>query len=90
MGRSNSEPLRSVGAFTAKTHLSRYLADAERGIVTLVTVRGRPVAKIVPAAAEVGVVATGVERTLARARLLRARNRRGPETLHALVSKDRR
>src|SRR6266478_4126380 len=68
----------SVGAFEAKTKLSRYLADAERGIVTVVTKRGKPAAKIVPADAEVlpKKEASDLEGLLHRARALRAKTRR--------------
>ena len=80
----------SVGAFAAKTHLSRYLADAQRGIVTVVTVRGRPAAKIVPADAELSLPPQRIEDTIQRARAIRARCRRGRESLHTLVNAGRR
>jgi len=37
-----------VGAFEAKTHLSRLLAAVERGERVTITRRGRPVAALVP------------------------------------------
>lgn len=79
----------SVGAFEAKTKLSRYLADAQRGIVTVITLRGRPAAKLVPAQAEI-VEGSGVQSILDRARALRARCRRGKESLHELINTGRR
>ncbi len=41
--------MREVGAFEAKTHLSELLAAAEAGESVLITRRGKPVARIVPA-----------------------------------------
>lgn len=41
----------SVGAFEAKTHFSQLLERVERGEEILITRRGRPVARLVPAAA---------------------------------------
>jgi len=37
-----------IGAFEAKTHLSRLLVRVERGEEFIITNRGRPVAKIIP------------------------------------------
>jgi prevent-host-death family protein len=39
---------REVGAFEAKAHLSRLLREVERGSRFTITVRGRPVAALVP------------------------------------------
>lgn len=52
----------TVGAFEAKTHLSALLDKVEQGEEVLITKRGKPIAKLVPArvgdAAELeGVVA---------------------------------
>lgn len=41
--------MREIGAFEAKTHLSELLAAAEAGESVLITRRGRPVARLVPA-----------------------------------------
>jgi prevent-host-death family protein len=38
----------TVGAFEAKTHLSRLLADVERGKIITITRRGVPVAVLAP------------------------------------------
>ena len=38
-----------VGAFEAKTHLSRLLARVARGEEVLITKRGKPMARLVPA-----------------------------------------
>ena len=40
--------MKAVGLFEAKTHLSALVEAARRGEVTIISVRGRPVAKIVP------------------------------------------
>jgi len=90
MTSSRRYPERTVGAFEAKTRLSRYVADAEKGIVTVVTVRGRPAAKIAPADAEIAPPAKEPEDLVARARALRRRARRGSEPLHRLVDAGRR
>ncbi|MCY4100102.1 MAG: type II toxin-antitoxin system prevent-host-death family antitoxin [Rhodobacteraceae bacterium] len=37
-----------VGAFEAKTHFSALLQEASRGKKIVITLRGKPVAKIVP------------------------------------------
>ena len=44
--------MRVVGAFEAKTHLSRLLDAAEKGEVITITKRGKPVARLVPPATE--------------------------------------
>ena len=54
--------MREVGAFEAKTHLSELLAAAEAGESVLITRRGAPVARLVPAA-------QGKDRAAAIARL---------------------
>ncbi len=41
--------MREVGAFEAKSHFSELLARAEAGESVLITRRGKPVARIVPA-----------------------------------------
>lgn len=41
--------MREIGAFEAKTHLSELLAAAEAGETVLITRRGAPVARLVPA-----------------------------------------
>lgn len=81
----------TVGAFEAKTNLSRYLEDAARGIVTVVTRRGKVVAKIVPGDAELRTnIPFDFDAWLGRADAIRARTKPGPETLHALINQGRR
>ena len=55
-----------IGAFDAKTHLSALLDKVARGEEVLITRRGRPVARLVPAAQD------GQERTAAAIQELRA------------------
>jgi prevent-host-death family protein len=40
---------REVGAYDAKTHLPQLLRDVEQGDSITITVRGKPVAELVPA-----------------------------------------
>lgn len=40
--------MREIGAFEAKTHLSKLLAAAEAGESVTITRRGHPVARLVP------------------------------------------
>jgi prevent-host-death family protein len=40
--------MKTVGVFEAKTHLSALIDDAERGRTTLITRKGKPVARIMP------------------------------------------
>lgn len=47
---------REVGVRELKAHLSEHLRNAQRGQVILVTDRGRPVARIVPAGLPEGIV----------------------------------
>jgi prevent-host-death family protein len=71
-----------VGAFEAKTHLSALLDRVARGEQVVITRRGRPVARLVPAAApdrdDVGAI-------VARIKALRA-----GQTLGGLSWKDLR
>jgi prevent-host-death family protein len=48
MTKIQGEP-RQVGMFEAKTHFSALVEDAIAGKPTIITKRGKPVAKIVPA-----------------------------------------
>ena len=46
---------KQIGAFAAKTHLSRILDRVDRGQVYVITKRGRPVAELRPIAAPTGI-----------------------------------
>ena len=41
--------MRSVGSYEAKTHLPRLLSEVEKGGTIIITRRGKPIARIVPA-----------------------------------------
>ncbi len=45
---------REVGAYDAKTHLPQLLRDVEQGDRITITVRGKPIAELVPAQQTVG------------------------------------
>ena len=53
-----------VGAFEAKTHLSSLLARVARGEEVLITKRGKPVARLVPAEQGTRAGVTGAIRDL--------------------------
>jgi len=48
MSQSPAMTATAVGLFEAKTHLSEYVARAERGEEVIITRHNKPVAKIVP------------------------------------------
>ncbi|MEZ5607982.1 MAG: type II toxin-antitoxin system prevent-host-death family antitoxin [Burkholderiaceae bacterium] len=50
----------AVGLFEAKTHLSEYVARAERGEEVIITRHNKPVAKIVPLSATPARVAEDI------------------------------
>lgn len=80
-----------VGAFEAKTHLSRLLADVRDGAVVTITLRGVPVAKLVPADAIVRLPATtDPDAWAARVSEIRSRTRPGRDSAPALVRAGRR
>jgi prevent-host-death family protein len=56
--------MRSIGIRELRQHASRYLRDVERGETIEITDRGRPVARIVPAAA-----GGAIERLIAAGRI---------------------
>ena len=60
---------RTVGAFEAKTHFSELLERAENGEETIVTRRGKPVARIVPVESN-KVDTEAARKTIARMRKL--------------------
>ena len=44
--------MREIGSYDAKTHLPEILRDVERGEIYIVTRRGKPIARIIPAGSE--------------------------------------
>jgi len=51
---------RQIGAYDAKTRLPQLLRDVERGERITITVRGRPVAELIPARADAPTAADAV------------------------------
>jgi prevent-host-death family protein len=81
----------SIGAFDAKTHLSRLLQEVRGGAVVTITVRGVPVAKLVPAEAEVRLPGRPeLDSWLVRVREMRSKSGKGAENASALVRAGRR
>lgn len=76
-----------VGAFDAKTHLSSLLDKVSRGEEVLITRRGLPVAKLIPADRS---ERTGTEDTIRELRALRAGSRLGGLDWKALRDEGRR
>ena len=79
--------MKEIGAFEAKTHLSRLLEDVRHGETYLITRRGEPVARLAP-------VGTARDRDLdaliASARAVREASRPGPESIRELIEEGRR
>ncbi|MBI5015090.1 MAG: type II toxin-antitoxin system prevent-host-death family antitoxin [Deltaproteobacteria bacterium] len=76
-----------VGAFEAKTHLSRLLAAVERGERVTITRRGRPVAVLVPPEEARD---EGFGETMAQLAALRERTRAGGESIRMLREEGRK
>lgn len=72
----------SVGAFAAKTHLSALLDEVSKGQEVVITRRGKPVARLVPAAQ--------VERSETESVIAELRRRRTGLTLGGLHWKELR
>ena len=76
-----------VGAFEAKTHLSKLLERVQNGDRVVITRRGKPVAVLVaPAELERGHVADVIRRL----REVRERTKKGSGSIQALRSDGRR
>jgi prevent-host-death family protein len=92
--RTNATPgmtTPTVGAFEAKTHLSRLLEEVKGGSILTITVRGKAVAKLVPADAEVRLPGRpGLESWLTRAAEVRSRGGPGADPVAVLVRAGRR
>ena len=76
-----------VGAFEAKTHLSRLLAAVQRGERVTITRRGKPVAVLVPPEQERRDAGAEI---VAEFAALRARTKSGPESIADLRDEGRR
>jgi prevent-host-death family protein len=76
-----------VGAFEAKTHLSRLLDQVERGETITITRHGRPVARLIPIA---GSSRDERRRAIAELKELRAGQTLGGLSVRELVDQGRR
>ena len=52
--------MREIGSYEAKTHLPEILRDVERGEIYVITRRGRPSARVIPAGSEAPEKVQGV------------------------------
>ncbi len=80
--------MKSIGAFEAKTHLSRLLEEVEGGEAVIITKNGRPVAELRPIHAHDPV---GIDAAIRRMKELRARVRADPDgpTIHEMIEEGR-
>lgn len=78
----------SIGAFDAKTHLSALLERVAHGESFVISRRGKPVARLVPA--DPSTRRPKVETLLEAARKLREQVRAGPADLRAWIDEGRR
>lgn len=80
--------MRTIGAYEAKTHLSRLLDDVERGESITITKRGVAVALLMPANRARQV---SVDDAIAGLRTFRSEHRLEPgETIRSLIEEGRR
>ncbi|HET8777408.1 MAG TPA: type II toxin-antitoxin system prevent-host-death family antitoxin [Candidatus Limnocylindria bacterium] len=80
--------MKELGAYEAKTHLSRLLGEVERGESYAITKHGRPVALLVPAT-HVGTGMT-VAQAIEGLRRFRSDRRLGDVSLRDLINDGRR
>lgn len=76
----------SIGAYEAKTHLPRLLAEVEAGDSVTITKHGRPVARLVP----VSPRSSSPEVVIAQLRVARAGVRRGDASVRDMIEEGRR
>ncbi|MBN2034639.1 MAG: type II toxin-antitoxin system prevent-host-death family antitoxin [Deltaproteobacteria bacterium] len=76
-----------VGAFEAKTQLSKLLELARKGQRVVITKHGVPVAELVPPR-ELG--SAEPQRVIKELKALRGRTKRGKETIKQMISEGRR
>lgn len=76
----------SIGAYEAKTHLPRLLAEVEAGASVTITKHGRPVARLVP----VSPRSASSESTIAALRAAREGVRRGEDSVRDMIGEGRR
>ena len=75
-----------VGAYEAKTHLTRLLAEVEQGATVTITKHGRPIARLVP----VTSVPPAPSSVIAALRSARAGVFRGDESVREMIEEGRR
>lgn len=80
--------MKQLGAYEAKTHLSRLLDEVERGESYAITKHGRPVAWLVPVAS--GRTGMTVTEAIEGLRRFRVGRRLGGVSLRELVNDGRR
>lgn len=80
--------MKEIGAYEAKTHLSRLLDEVERGERFVITKHGRPLALLTPVGARPDAAASG--EVLAAFRGFRAGKRLGNLSLSAMIREGRR
>ena len=78
----------SIGAFDAKTHLSALLERVAHGESFVISRRGKPVARLIPAEPE--ALRPAVDTLVEAARKLREQVRARPEELRAWIDEGRR
>jgi prevent-host-death family protein len=79
--------MKTVGAFEAKTHLNELLRQVSRGETIRITLRGVPVAKLVPAGQE---EQRDLKRTVRELREIRRGASLGGLSLRELIDEGRR
>ena len=79
--------MKRLGAYEAKTHLSRLLDEVERGETFAITKHGRPVALLVPAA---GGSDLSISKAIAGLRRFRRGRKLAGVSLRELIAEDRR
>lgn len=75
-----------IGAYDAKTHLPRLLAEVERGDSITITRHGRAVARLVPVPADAAQPGVVIEEL----RAARAGVRRGTDSVREMIEEGRR
>ncbi len=78
--------MRSVGAYEAKTHLSRLLDEVAKGEIIIITKHGQPIARLVPAVEE----SRDVAQTISELRAWRKGLRLDGLSLRELLEEGRR
>lgn len=78
--------MKTIGAYEAKTHLSRLLEDVANGETIEITKHGKPVARLVP---PIGVEKADVDAAIAAIRVARAGVRLEGLSIRELIEEGR-